>query len=93
MYKKLIKFLNFLLLTCKNYILWILLFKDNNVNIYFQNQIDFLYLKLIVITMCGLFIACCIYWDYTSDTENIKLVFCAVKDTIMQTALKEFNLA
>lgn len=32
-------------------------------------------------------------WDYSSDTENIKLVFCAVKDTIMQTALKEFNLA
>lgn len=28
-----------------------------------------------------------------SDTENIKLVFCAVKDTIMQAALKEFNLA
>lgn len=28
-----------------------------------------------------------------SDTENIKLVFCAVKDTIMQNALKEFNLA
>lgn len=28
-----------------------------------------------------------------SDTENIKLVFCAVKDTIMQSALKEFNLA
>lgn len=28
-----------------------------------------------------------------TDTENIKLVFCAVKDTIMQTALKEFNLA
>lgn len=27
------------------------------------------------------------------DTENIKLVFCAVKDTIMQSALKEFNLA
>lgn len=27
------------------------------------------------------------------DTENIKLVFCAVKDTIMQNALKEFNLA
>ncbi|KAJ8927786.1 hypothetical protein NQ314_019665 [Rhamnusium bicolor] len=26
-------------------------------------------------------------------TENIKLVFCAVKDTIMQSALKEFNLA
>lgn len=30
---------------------------------------------------------------FTIDTENIKLVFCAVKDTIMQTALKEFNLA
>lgn len=29
----------------------------------------------------------------TIDTENIKLVFCAVKDTIMQSALKEFNLA
>jgi guanine nucleotide-binding protein G(q) subunit alpha len=28
-----------------------------------------------------------------TDTENIKLVFCAVKDTIMQTALKEYNLA
>lgn len=27
-----------------------------------------------------------------SDTENIKLVFCAVKDTIMQAALKESNL-
>lgn len=27
------------------------------------------------------------------DTENIKLVFCAVKDTIMQNALKEYNLA
>jgi guanine nucleotide-binding protein G(q) subunit alpha len=34
-----------------------------------------------------------ILWDRLSDTENIKLVFCAVKDTIMQTALKEFNLA
>jgi len=30
---------------------------------------------------------------FISDTENIKLVFCAVKDTIMQTALKEYNLA
>lgn len=30
---------------------------------------------------------------YFTDTENIKLVFCAVKDTIMQSALKEFNLA
>jgi len=29
----------------------------------------------------------------STDTENIKLVFCAVKDTIMQTALKEYNLA
>ena len=27
------------------------------------------------------------------DTENIKLVFCAVKDTIMQSALKEFGMA
>lgn len=31
--------------------------------------------------------------DIFKDTENIKLVFCAVKDTIMQAALKEFNLA
>lgn len=31
--------------------------------------------------------------DIFLDTENIKLVFCAVKDTIMQSALKEFNLA
>lgn len=29
---------------------------------------------------------------FIPDTENIKLVFCAVKDTIMQSALKEFNL-
>ena len=28
-----------------------------------------------------------------ADTENIKLVFCAVKDTIMQAALKEFGMA
>ena len=28
-----------------------------------------------------------------TDTENIKLVFCAVKDTIMQAALKEFGMA
>lgn len=34
------------------------------------------------------YIACC-----NLDTENIKLVFCAVKDTIMQNALKEYNLA
>lgn len=33
------------------------------------------------------------YKNFLSDTENIKLVFCAVKDTIMQNALKEFNLA
>ncbi|XP_043591671.1 guanine nucleotide-binding protein G(q) subunit alpha isoform X6 [Bombus pyrosoma] len=33
------------------------------------------------------------YFPEYNDTENIKLVFCAVKDTIMQTALKEFNLA
>lgn len=33
-----------------------------------------------------------VFYD-KSDTENIKLVFCAVKDTIMQSALKEFNLA
>ncbi|XP_020714700.1 G protein alpha q subunit isoform X5 [Ceratitis capitata] len=35
-----------------------------------------------------------IYSHFTcaTDTENIKLVFCAVKDTIMQNALKEFNL-
>ncbi|KAG1678550.1 Guanine nucleotide-binding protein G(q) subunit alpha [Nymphon striatum] len=28
----------------------------------------------------------------TVDTENIRLVFCAVKDTIMQASLKEHNL-
>ncbi|XP_037091748.1 G protein alpha q subunit isoform X3 [Pollicipes pollicipes] len=33
------------------------------------------------------------YFPEYDDTENIKLVFCAVKDTIMQAALKEFNLA
>ncbi|XP_023314440.1 G protein alpha q subunit isoform X9 [Trichogramma pretiosum] len=33
------------------------------------------------------------YFPEYDDTENIKLVFCAVKDTIMQNALKEFNLA
>ena len=27
-----------------------------------------------------------------SDSENIKLVFCAVKDTIMQAALAEFGM-
>ncbi|XP_039290338.1 guanine nucleotide-binding protein G(q) subunit alpha isoform X7 [Nilaparvata lugens] len=35
-----------------------------------------------------------IYSHFTcaTDTENIKLVFCAVKDTIMQNALKEFGM-
>ncbi|XP_063703071.1 G protein alpha q subunit isoform X4 [Culicoides brevitarsis] len=36
---------------------------------------------------------CYSHFTAATDTENIKLVFCAVKDTIMQTALKEFNLA
>jgi hypothetical protein len=31
----------------------------------------------------------CVY----TDTENIKLIFCAVKDTIMHNTLQEFNLA
>nr|XP_040564708.1 guanine nucleotide-binding protein G(q) subunit alpha isoform X4 [Lepeophtheirus salmonis] len=36
-----------------------------------------------------------VYSHFTcaTDTENIKLVFCAVKDTIMQAALKEFGMA
>ncbi|XP_044258321.1 G protein alpha q subunit isoform X3 [Tribolium madens] len=37
--------------------------------------------------------SCYSHFTTATDTENIKLVFCAVKDTIMQTALKEFNLA
>ncbi|XP_066138652.1 G protein alpha q subunit [Euwallacea fornicatus] len=36
---------------------------------------------------------CYSHFTTATDTENIKLVFCAVKDTIMQSALKEFNLA
>ncbi|XP_069686920.1 guanine nucleotide-binding protein G(q) subunit alpha isoform X5 [Periplaneta americana] len=36
---------------------------------------------------------CYSHFTCATDTENIKLVFCAVKDTIMQNALKEFNLA
>lgn len=36
---------------------------------------------------------CYSHFTVATDTENIKLVFCAVKDTIMQNALKEFNLA
>ncbi|XP_023209628.1 G protein alpha q subunit-like isoform X3 [Centruroides sculpturatus] len=36
-----------------------------------------------------------IYSHFTcaTDTENIRLVFCAVKDTIMQNNLKDYNLA
>ncbi|XP_046453292.1 guanine nucleotide-binding protein G(q) subunit alpha isoform X2 [Daphnia pulex] len=37
--------------------------------------------------------SCYSHFTVATDTENIKLVFCAVKDTIMQTALKEYNLA
>ncbi|KAL1491765.1 hypothetical protein ABEB36_012315 [Hypothenemus hampei] len=37
--------------------------------------------------------SCYSHFTTATDTENIKLVFCAVKDTIMQSALKEFNLA
>ncbi|XP_071443642.1 G protein alpha q subunit isoform X1 [Hetaerina americana] len=36
---------------------------------------------------------CYSHFTAATDTENIRLVFCAVKDTIMQNALKEFNLA
>jgi len=36
---------------------------------------------------------CYSHFTCATDTENIKLVFCAVKDTIMQTALKEFGMA
>ncbi|KAL5285804.1 GNAQ.2 family protein [Megaselia abdita] len=35
---------------------------------------------------------CYSHFTTATDTENIKLVFCAVKDTILQAALKEFNL-
>ncbi|XP_049272220.1 G protein alpha q subunit isoform X1 [Rhipicephalus sanguineus] len=36
-----------------------------------------------------------VYSHFTcaTDTENIRMVFCAVKDTIMQNNLKEFNFA
>merc|ERR1740128_255405 len=37
--------------------------------------------------------SCYSHFTVATDTENIKLVFCAVKDTIMQSALKEYNLA
>ena len=30
--------------------------------------------------------------EYVSDTENIRFVFAAVKDTILQLNLKEYNL-
>jgi len=33
------------------------------------------------------------HFTCATDTENIKLVFCAVKDTILQNALKEFDMA
>nr|XP_040564710.1 G protein alpha q subunit isoform X6 [Lepeophtheirus salmonis] len=36
---------------------------------------------------------CYSHFTCATDTENIKLVFCAVKDTIMQAALKEFGMA
>lgn len=49
-------------------------------------------LRLVWITFC-MTIYFSILRFLSKDTENIKLVFCAVKDTIMQTALKEFNLA
>ena len=45
------------------------------------------YLKIMIFYM--LFFFCM----HPTDTENIKLVFCAVKDTIMQGALKEFGMA
>ena len=35
----------------------------------------------------------CSFWGYFfSDTENIRFVFAAVKDTILQLNLKEYNL-
>lgn len=36
---------------------------------------------------------CYSHFTCATDTENIKLVFCAVKDTILQNSLKEFNMA
>ena len=39
-----------------------------------------------------LFSFACLRRPGQTDTENIKLVFCAVKDTIMQAALKEFGM-
>ena len=31
-------------------------------------------------------------WCLSADTENIRFVFAAVKDTILQLNLKEYNL-
>jgi len=36
---------------------------------------------------------CYSHFTCATDSENIKLVFCAVKDTIMQSALAEFGMA
>lgn len=33
-----------------------------------------------------------LFYDFISDTENIRFVFAAVKDTILQSNLKEYNL-
>lgn len=42
-----------------------------------------------LILQSRLSILICIYF---SDTENIRFVFAAVKDTILQSNLKEYNL-
>lgn len=34
----------------------------------------------------------CLSFLFLSDTENIRFVFAAVKDTILQSNLKEYNL-
>lgn len=63
----------------------------------------FLFLSFFIYIFLIVFILILIFSDiitnanylhvYVTDTENIRLVFCAVKDTIMQNALREFNLA
>lgn len=70
------------------YYIYIIYIKDNNVNIYFQNQIDFLYLKLIVITMCGLFIACCIYGIIHQTRKTSSLYFVLLKIQLCKLHLK-----
>ena len=65
------------------------------------------FIKYILIVFCVFIFLCMLAWIisittsfylfyfcfyFSTDTENIKLVFCAVKDTLMQNALKEFNL-